>query len=176
MMKALFIITLLSTLCLNLAAQENVEPILRLIEQNNKTLTTLRAETEATITGNRTGLFPDNPEVEYSHLWGTPSVVGNRTDFSVLQSFDFPMAYRYRSQIASMKDELAEADYDIKRYELFYHARRILAELNYLNALREEYRSRLEHAEKIVSVYQQRFDAGDANVLDLNKAGVNRLS
>src|SRR5690554_5758435 len=80
-------------------AQNQVENVLVEIEKNNKTLSALRKNAEAQRLENKTGNYLQNPEVEYNYLWGNPTPVGNRTDFNVTQSFDFPTAYRYRNQI-----------------------------------------------------------------------------
>ena len=87
----------------NLFSQNNIDKILIEIEKNNTTLSALQKSTEAEKIGNRTGINIQNPEVEFNYLWGNPSVIGNRTDFSVKQTFDFPTAYKYKNQISSKK-------------------------------------------------------------------------
>src|SRR5690606_26492546 len=132
-MKGTIILFALIASFIDAFAQDGIENVLKSIEQNNKTLAAFKAESAAAVAGNKTGLTPDNPEAEYSYLWGTPSSTGNRNDFSVLQSFDFPLAYKYRSQIASLKNDRSQTEYIIKRNELFHSARRVIAELIYLD-------------------------------------------
>ena len=77
----------------NLAAQTNIESILRSIEKNNKELQAseqltlskkLEAATENTL--------PD-PNVSYERKWGKPASIGKTGELSVSQSFDFPSVY-----------------------------------------------------------------------------------
>ncbi len=175
-MKTLFLLTLIATGICTAFAQEGIDDILGRIEQSNTTLAAIRAVADAEKTGNKTGLLPPDPEVEFNYLWGNPSAIGNRTDFAILQSFDFPTAYTYRSQIATLKDEQAELEYLRQRNELFHEARMLLAGLTYHNALMAEYTIRLQHAVRMAGNYKKMLDAGEGNILDFNKAMVNRLS
>ena len=86
------------------------------IEKNNTTLSALRKNTEAEKVGNKTGIYLQNPEVEFHYLWGNPSVLGNRTDISIKQTFDFPTAYRYKSQISNARNDQVELEYQKQQY------------------------------------------------------------
>ena len=81
-------------------AQNTIDALMIEIENNNTLLSAIRKSVEAEKMGNKTGIQLQNPEVEFHYLWGDPSAIGNRTDISVQQSFDFPSAYAYRNQIA----------------------------------------------------------------------------
>lgn len=166
-------IVLLST---NAAAQKNVDALLTEIEQNNTTLSALRKTVEAEKMGNKTGIQLENPEVEFHYLWGDPAAIGNRTDISVRQSFDFPSAYAYRNQIAEMKNEQVELEYKRQKMDIFRQVRLICAELTYQNALRAEYRKRRENAEQIAQSVATKLEVGEANILDQNKAKVTLLN
>ena len=95
-----------------LFSQNRIEEVLAEIEQNNTTLSALRKSADVEKIGNKTGLFPENPEVEFGYLWGNPSAIGTRTDVSISQAFDFPTAYKYRNDISEIKNEQVELDYE----------------------------------------------------------------
>ncbi len=169
-MKQLIIVLAFSTIiCFDLFSQENIEKVVSEIEKNNTTLQALRQNTEAEKMGNKTGIYLSNPEVEFNYLWGSPSVIGNRTDFSVKQSFDFPTAYRYRQQISTLRNEQAELEYEKQRREILMQARKVCVDLTYNNALRKELTSRLGNAAKIAESYRAKFRLGEANILEFNK-------
>jgi outer membrane protein, heavy metal efflux system len=109
-------------------------------------------------------------------LWGDPSAIGNRTDISVRQSFDFPSAYAYRNQIADMKNEQVELEYKKQKMDIFLQVRMLCAELTYQNALRAEYRKRYENAQQIERSVRTKLETGEANILDQNKAKVTLLN
>lgn len=160
----------------SLFAQNNVDKVLSQIEKNNTTLSALRKSADAQKVGNKTGIFLKNPEVEFNYLWGNPSAIGNRTDFSIKQSFDFPTAYGYKNQISDIKNEQTELEYRKQQKTVLLQARNICIDLIYTNALKSEYGKRLNHAQNIAKSYKLKFDAGDANVLEYNKAQLNLLN
>lgn len=153
--------------------QERYAAILQDIEANNTTLAALREETNAQMLGNRTGITLPDPEAEFNYLWGNPSLIGNRTDFSVTQSFDFPTAYHHRREIAGMQNRNAELRYKAQRIRLLLEAKQTCIELVYQNALVKEYSVRLDHARQIAESYRLRLEQGDANLLGYNKARLN---
>lgn len=157
-------------------AQNQVENVLVEIEKNNLTLSALRKSAEAQRLENKTGNYLQNPEVEFNYLWGNPSSVGNRTDFNVTQSFDFPTAYRYRNQISNIKNEQVELEYEKQRRELLSQARLVCYDLIYINALQVELLDRIQHAEGIADSYQAKLEVGESNVLEYNKAQLNQLN
>lgn len=157
-------------------SQNNIEDVLTKIEQNNTTLSALRKSADAKKIGNKTGLFPENPEVEFGYLWGNPSAIGTRTDVSISQRFDFPTAYKYRSDISEIKNEQVELDYEKQKKDLLLHARTIINELVYLNALHSEIQKRKALADSILAAYKKKFDVGETNILEYNKARLSSLS
>jgi outer membrane protein TolC len=168
----LFIIILFSA---GLHAQ-TIESVLEQVEQNNTTLAALRKQTDAEKIGNKTGIFPDNPEAEFHYLWGTPSAIGNRQDFNISQSIDFPTAYGYKSEISDISNQQAELQYIKNQKEILLETKLLLYDLIYLNTLKSELTKRAEHASTIANSYNARFEAGDANILEFNKAKINLLN
>lgn len=172
------IFTFISILALSqfVSAQNSIDAFLTEIENNNTTLSALRKTIDAEKMGNKTGIQLHNPEVEFHYLWGDPSAIGNRTDISVQQSFDFPSAYAYRNQIADMKNEQAELEYKKQKMDIFLQVRLICAELTYQNALKAEYQKRQENASQIAKSVETKLNAGEANILDQNKAKITLLN
>ncbi len=136
----------------------------------------MRKSAEAEKLGNKTGIYLQNPEFEFHYLWNNPSMVGNRTDLSIKQSFDFPSAYKYRNQISDIKNTQVELEYRKQSRALLLQARIMCIDLIYNNALKSEFANRLTHAQIIAESYKKKFDIGEANVLDYNKAQLNLLN
>lgn len=174
-MRTIIIFTLL-LVGFNAFSQSSVDSVLANIERNNTTLSAYRKSVDAEKMGNKTGLTPQNPEVEFNYLWGNPSAIGNRTDMSIRQSFDFPTAYSYRNQIANIKNEQAELVYLKQRKEILYQARLLCADLLYYNSLYAEVSKRLEHAKQLANAYKAKFDIGETGILEYNKAQINYLN
>lgn len=155
---------------------QTIGDILRQIEQNNTVLASLRQYGEAEKIGNKTGIYPANPEVEYHYLWGNSSNIGNRTDFNATQSFDFPTAYHYKQKISENKNIQIDTKYRIECQKILLEAKRTCIELIYLNIYSSELDKRLQYARQIADAYQSKYDNGEANIIDLNKAKLGLLN
>lgn len=160
----------------NLLSQNNIDDVLTGIEKNNTTLSAFRKNADAGKIGNKTGIFLQNPEIEFNYLWGNPSSMGNRTDFSIKQTFDFPTAYGIKNQLSDIKNEQAELEYRKQQKTVLFEARNVCLDLMYANARMSELKKRLVHAQHIANSYKARFDAGDANILEFNKSQLNLLN
>ncbi|MBN1821547.1 MAG: hypothetical protein JW833_12585, partial [Prolixibacteraceae bacterium] len=68
------IIVLIVSILPFISVSQNIGQILSEIEKNNTTLKAYRSYTDAQKLETHTGIFPENPEIEYHYLWGAPGV------------------------------------------------------------------------------------------------------
>jgi len=175
-MKRAIIFNLLLVMVFSLRAQNNMDSVLSEIEKNNTTLAALKKSAEAETLGNKTGIFIPNPEVEFNYLWGSPGNIGNRTDFSIKQSLDFPTAYSYKNQISDLKNEQIMLLYRKELYSVRLQAKLIYFDVVYYNALIAELTKRVTYARQIAQSYKSKFEVGETNILEYNKAQLNLLN
>lgn len=175
-MKLKYLLTINLCVTIALFAQNQTDSFLKSVSKNNKAIISNQHFGEAKKLSYRTGLYPKNPEVEYNYLWGNPKDIGNQTEFNITQSFDFPIVYYYKNKIANQQAEKIE--YEQKHFlnEIQLQARLICYELIFLNKRNVELTQRLLDAEKYYQAYKQKFDTGDASVIELNKAKLNLLT
>lgn len=167
---------LLSVLALSAQAQGSFDNVLKEIEMNNTTLKAYREKANADKIGNKTGINMANPEVEFGYLWGSPSGEGNRVDLNVTQSFDFPTAYRYKTQLSDGKNQQVDMIYDQQKVEILQQARLICVELVYQTKMNKILSNRLKQARELSDAYQKSFDQGNIDVLERNKTKLNLLN
>lgn len=175
-MKRIILIISISAFSFPLFAQNTVDQVLTEVEKNNTTLVALRKSVDAEKIGNKTSIYLQNPEVAFNYLWGSPSVIGNRTDFSISQTFDFPTAYGFKNQISDLKNEQTELEYQKQLMDIRLKTSLICFDLIYTNALHGELTKRVEYAQSIAKSYQIKFEAGETNILEYNKAQLNLLN
>jgi outer membrane protein TolC len=175
-MKRIILIICISALSYHLFAQNTVDQVLTEVEKNNTMLVAFRKSVDAEKIGNKTGIYLQNPEVAFNYLWGSPSAIGNRTDFSISQTFDFPTAYSFKNQISDLKNEQAELEYQKQLMDIRLKTSLICFDLIYANALQEKLIKRVEYAQSIAKSYQLKFEAGETNILEYNKAQLNLLN
>ncbi len=174
-MKKIIIVFSLLIFC-GLVKSQTIDDVLLQIEKNNTVLATLRQYSEAEKINNKTGIYLDNPEVEYHYLWGNNNLIGNRTDFSATQSFDFPTAYHHKQKVSDNKNMQVDVKYQIECKKVLLEAKQTCIKLVYFEMYSAQLEKRLQHAKQIANAYQSKFDKGDVNILDLNKAKLNLLN
>lgn len=155
---------------------QNTDSIISQITRNNITLQALAKSNTADSVGNRADIYLQNPEIGFNYLFGSPSAIGNRKDFSISQTFDFPTAYIYKGQISDLKNRQLRYSYQKEYKAIVLQTKLICIDLIYYNLLINEYTKRYEHAEKIAKSYKSKFDIGEANILEYNKAELNKLN
>jgi cobalt-zinc-cadmium efflux system outer membrane protein len=175
MKKILFV---LFSLCILFVAQaqNGIDKILQEIETNNTSLLALQKQIEAQKLSNKTGISLPNPEVTYSHLWGTPREIGNQKEFGVTQSFDFPTVFGHQKRLVEMENQNLDFYYQSERMNTLLRAKQIIIELTYNNALSDHYAKRVETARIIADSYQKKFEQGETNAIERNKIQLNFIT
>ncbi len=141
------------------------------IERNSTTLAAYTGANEARKIGNRTGLSPENPEIEFGYLPGIHG--GARKDIGVSQSFDFPTLYSRKGKLADAQNVAADWQLRTQRMDLLLSAEQYCIELVYDNALAALYSRQLAIAKEIAEAYGRKLKLGDATQIEYNKAVLN---
>lgn len=175
-MKRIIFTIILSFSLSTVIAQGNIQEVLRSIDANNSTLKALKEKSNADKIGNRIGINMANPEIEVGRLWASPRGNGSETDISITQSFDFPTAYHYRSQLSKEKDKQVDLMYQQEFIDIMQQARLLCIDLIYQNKLNKELTDRLKYARELSDGYQKMFDNGDIDILERNKTRLNLLN
>lgn len=157
-------------------AQDALGKILESVETNNTTLKAYREQANANKIANKTGINMANPEVEFGYGWGSPSTTGSRQNLSVTQSFDFPTAYRYKSQLANERNKQVDLNYEQQRKEVLHEARLICVQLAFLSKQQEQLRERVKYAKELAEAYEKSFELGNTDILERNKAKLDLLN
>ena len=175
-MKNIISICLIIAVSASATAQQNLDSILNYIKQNNKAIIANKQFWKAKKVEYKTGLYPENPKVEYEYFPGNLPVIGAKETFEVMQSFSFPTIYFNKQQLSKLQIE--QADYQIStfRQEILLEAKFVCYELVYLNKLNIELKKRAENAEDLYNSYALKLEKGDASILDVNKAKLQLLN
>lgn len=155
-----------------LFAQPSLDSLLLKVEINNPALITAKNLLESQKLEARTGLTPVNPEVDIAYLWGSSKELGDRQDFAVTQSFDFPTVYSSRSKLSKLNLTQAELEFKASRQEILLKAHQVWIQKVYLNKLASLLNRRLSYAKKVSEGFDRKLEAGEANQLDVNQARI----
>lgn len=149
------------------ATAQDLTAVLQSIEERNTTLAAARLRTEATSLDALSGVWLENPEVEFAYMWGGGS--DRRIDVAAKQSFDFPTVYVRKRQMGELTGKISGAEYRSMRREVLLNASSICVELTYLNAMQHALQLRVAHAERIASAWDKKLATGDASIIERNK-------
>ena len=167
-MKTILFI-LLTSLTLSAKAQ-GIEAVLQQIEANNTTLAALRQQAEAEKLGNHTTANFSDPEVEMGYLWGSPSSIGHRKDFSASQSVDMATLSGARRQLVRQQNLLVDEQMDAARLSILLEARQLYVDAIYYNRLCQHFTLRHEQAKMVADMQLRRLKEGDNTRIDYQQA------
>lgn len=151
-------------------AQKSLNEALISVEENNKAIIVNKHLWESNRIENIVGLLPDNPAVSYGYFPGNKSEIGIKRTFGISQTLDFPTVYFKKNEL--INDQLAYAGFQANafRQDILLKAKLVCYELVFLNKLKKKYEERFANASELLEAYKTKFQNGDANILDLNKA------
>jgi hypothetical protein len=64
--------------------------LLKSIEVNNPMIKASVKWLESEKFRSKTGIYPENPDVSYNYLWGSPEAIGNQQELEITQKFSSP--------------------------------------------------------------------------------------
>lgn len=160
-------------LCAQSVLKSGWESWMAQIAQNNTTLKALHRQMQASVLANGSNLCLSDPEAEVAYLVGTPKGVPNRTNVSLTQSLDWDVLLGCRSALAKANNQVAYNDYRRAVQQVLTEADEQFTSLVYYNKLCGELSQRQTLAEEIERLYQQKFERGDINQLEVNKVRLN---
>lgn len=160
-------------LCAQSVLKSGWESWMAQIAQNNTTLKALQRQMQASVLANGSNLSLTDPEAEVAYLVGTPKGVPNRTNVSLTQSLDWDVLLGRRRALAKANNQVAYNDYRLAVQQVLTEADEQFTTLVYYNKLCGELSQRQTLAEEIERLYQQKFERGDINQLEVNKVRLN---
>ena len=164
-------------LCIPMWMQaQSIDHVLQSIEQNNKELQSALQLTQAQKMENRTANNLADPTVSYSSFYKNGAGVGHGTEFVASQGFDFPTQYITRNRQADLANEALSKEQLAIRRDILLKAKTLCLDLILLNQEMALMDIRKQNADELEALYTQRLEAGDANVLEVNKIKMERMN
>lgn len=154
----------------------SINELLRSVETHNTELKAFSQRMQAQKTENKLSNNLPDPTVSYSHLWGTDNSSETIGELIVSQSMDFPTLYHTRRQLNRQKNAMADHEYQLKRRAILLKAQEICFDIILLRKERLLLKERHQNASELATLYQQRIESGDANVIELNKVKLELLN
>ena len=164
-------------LCLPMWMQaQSIDHVLQSIEQNNKELQSAMQLTKAQKMENRTANNLPDPTVSYSSFYKNGAGPGHGTEFVASQGFDFPTQYITRKNQADLANEALSKEQLAVRRDILLKAKNLCLDLILLNQEKALMDIRKQNADELEALYAKRLEAGDANILEVNKIKMERMN
>ena len=164
-------------LCIPMWMQaQSIDHVLQSIEQNNKELQSAMQLTKAQKMENRTANNLPDPTVSYSSFYKNGAGPGHGTEFVASQGFDFPTQYITRNRQADLANEALSKEQLAIRRDILLKAKTLCLDLILLNQEKALMDIRKQNADELEALYAKRLEAGDANILEVNKIKMERMN
>ena len=153
----------------------NIEEVLLSVQDNNPELIALDKDVEAQMLQMKGENIPEDPSVEYSSFYSSGVSGQSGSELVVSQGFDFPTLYAARHK----RNELAQAALDkgleSERRRILLDARNLCYDIIMYRQTGALLAMQSEIAGRLLSLYGQRLETGDASVLEVNKIKVELM-
>jgi outer membrane protein TolC len=156
--------------------QTDMDRVLKEVEVNNKSIQANQKYWEARREEFKAGLTPNDPQIEYDYLFGSPAGAGNQKDLSITQRLDFPTVYKKKRELAGQQIAQTEIQKQVHRQDVLLQAKLIALQIIYLNKRSAELSRRLARTKELVQDYEKKLDKGEVIVLEVNKAKLQLLN
>lgn len=155
---------------------QSIDQVLQSIEQNNKELQSQAQLSKAQKMENRTANNLSDPTVSYSSFYRNGGGTGHGTEFVASQGFDFPTQYITRNRQADLANEALDLQQQAVRRDILLKAKNLCLDLILLNQEKALMDIRKKNADELEALYAKRLEAGDANILEVNKIKMERMN
>lgn len=173
MKKILLLLTLVTPIP---ALADSIDEILEKIASNNLELQLQQNIMETKQIENKTENVLGDLSVTYSSFYEQGEGSDHGSEFVATQGFDFPTQYLSRHKQAELENASFNMQYLTAKREILLKAQLLCLDIIYLNQEKELLDIRLKNADRLEELYKVRFDAGDANALDVNRVKMERMN
>lgn len=155
---------------------QSFDSFMQSVKQNNPRIIALQKWLEAEETKAKTGIYPNNPEVSYYHLWGNPDFIGNQRELEIAQSFKLPGYYTSKSEVQNLHFQQKQALVEKEKREILHNARTTWFKLVWLLKKEALLKARIEDAGKLIEIMQEGFTVGEISKPAFDKARIYAIN
>lgn len=152
---------------------KRINNILQEIVKNNTQLKAQHQQMKAQILANGAELRLSDPDVDVAYSLNTPDCYHNKTNISISQPLDWDVITGKRKLKTKATNTLAERSYQKQIADVLNEADETIVNVIYYNILCNELTKRTVALERLLKLYTQKYEKGDATAIELNKVKLN---
>lgn len=173
MLKSLGL-TILSLLPLSVCASD-FDDVLNTIVGNSIAMKYGDADRQASISEMKADNTLEAPEVSYENLWGAKGI-GDKRNFSVSQSFDWPGIYMARREAIKKSETAMQFLRESELLDVRMEVRLLLIDIIYAKQRLQSTKEICDGMAELSATFKKAMEEGNETRLDYNKAVIERIT
>lgn len=155
---------------------QDINAVLKSIEQNNVELKALQKGNEAADIEIKSQNTLEDLSIEYSPFF--QSKVGGiaSSELVITQGFDFPTLYGARKKAGKLQRNVLDMQYQTARRDILLNAKKLCLDIINYNKQKQLLQERRKNADELLAMFKVKFDNGEATSLELNKIKLDRMN
>lgn len=158
------------------AKAQDINAVLKSVEQNNMELKALLKGNEAADIENKSQNTLEDLSIEYSPFFQSETSGIASSELVITQGFDFPTLYGARKKAGQLQRNVLDMQYQTARRDILVNAKKLCLDIINYNKQKQLLQERRKNAEELLAMFELKFKNGDATSLELNKIKLDRMN
>lgn len=174
-MKKIILAAMAFTAIVSAKAQD-INAVLKSVEQNNMELKALLKGNEAADIENKSQNTLEDLSIEYSPFFQSETSGIASSELVITQGFDFPTLYGARKKAGQLQRNVLDMQYQTARCDILVNAKKLCLDIINYNKQKQLLQERRKNADELLAMFELKFKNGDATSLELNKIKLDRMN
>lgn len=158
------------------AKAQDINSVLKSVEQNNMELKALLKGNEAADIENKSQNTLEDLSIEYSPFFQSETSGIASSELVITQGFDFPTLYGARKKAGQLQRNVLDMQYQTTRRDILVNAKKLCLDIINYNKQKQLLQERRKNADELLAMFELKFKNGDATSLELNKIKLDRMN
>lgn len=158
------------------AKAQDINAVLKSVEQNNMELKALLKGNEAADIENKSQNTLEDLSIEYSPFFQSETSGIASSELVITQGFDFPTLYGARKKAGQLQRNVLDMQYQTARRDILVNAKKLYLDIINYNKQKQLLQERRKNADELLAMFELKFKNGDATSLELNKIKLDRMN
>lgn len=158
------------------AKAQDINAVLKSVEQNNMELKALLKGNEAADIENKSQNTLEDLSIEYSPFFQSETSGIASSELVITQGVNFPTLYGARKKAGQLQRNVLDMQYQTARRDILVNAKKLCLDIINYNKQKQLLQERRKNADELLAMFELKFKNGDATSLELNKIKLDRMN
>ena len=158
------------------AKAQDINAVLKSVEQNNMELKALLKGNEVADIENKSQNTLEDLSIEYSPFFQSETSGIASSELVITQGFNFPTLYGARKKAGKLQRNVLDMQYQTARRDILVNAKKLCLDIINYKKQKQLLQERRKNADELLAMFELKFKNGDATSLELNKIKLDRMN